>query len=204
MEIYTDIDQQSPEWFTLRIGSIGGSSISKAVSGGQGKMKTQLLYDLVGEILSGEKKSGYANHEMQEGIKYEPEARRLYEFLNDVEVRQVALVKMSEHKHCSPDGLLDPDGMIEIKTLIPSRFVEFKATGGIETAYRKQMQWGMWICERQWCDYACYSPYVARKVDPLHVIRVERDDKEIKVLDEGANAFIEEMKNLLLQILKGG
>jgi len=204
MEIYTDIDQQSPEWFALRIGSIGGSSISTAVAGGQGKIRNRLLYDLVGEILSGEKKGGYTNHEMQEGIKYEPEARQLYEFLYDVEVRQVALVKMSEHKHCSPDGLLDHDGMIEIKTLTPSRFVEVKATGIIETAYRKQMQWGMLICERQWCDYACYSPYVARKVHPLHVIRVKRDDKEIKELDEGANVFIEELQSLLIKVMKGG
>jgi len=202
MEIYTDIDQQSEEWFKLRIGSIGGSSISKAVAGGQGKMRTQLLYDLVGELLSGEKKSGFSNHEMQEGIKYEPEARVLYELTTGHTVNQVALVKMSEHKHDSPDGLVDPGGMVEIKVLIPSRFVEVKATGKIETAYRKQMQWGMGICRRGWCDYVCYCPYVANKVDPLHVIRVNRDDKEIKELDDGANAFIEEMQNLYLKVLK--
>ena len=50
-------------------------------------------------------------------------------------------MKYPEHKHYSPDGLTGDDGMIEIKTVIPSRFVEIKATGKIETAYRKQMQY---------------------------------------------------------------
>ena len=93
METYRDIDQGSLEWMALRIGSIGGSSIGKAVAGGQGKVKTQLLYDMVGEILAGEKKTGYSNHDMQIGIEMEPKARNLYEFLNDVEVEVVALVK---------------------------------------------------------------------------------------------------------------
>jgi len=195
-----DISQGSPEWNTLRIGSIGGSSISKAVAKGQGKTRKQLMYNMVGEILSSEKKQGYMSHEMAEGIKYEPKARAYYSMVYGVVVREIALIKDGAHKHVSPDGLVGGDGMVEIKTAIPSVFVETKDTGKIATDRRRQIQWSLKRAQRQWCDYVMYCPYLKEGVESMIVIRVDRDEKEIEFLEAGADEFIDEMVGLFLRI----
>ena len=184
--------QGSDEWMTLRIGSIGGSSISKVMAKGEGKTRKALLYDMVGEMLAGCKKERFVSGPMKDGIEYEDEARNLYSFMTDNEVEQIGFFKEGPHKHYSPDGCAGESGIIEIKTVIPSTFVEYKYTGKIPTDYRRQMQWGLYISGRAWCDYVVYAPAVKSGV-PLIVRRLERDEKEIAELDAGADEFIEEM-----------
>ncbi|OEU68434.1 MAG: hypothetical protein BBJ57_02395 [Desulfobacterales bacterium PC51MH44] len=193
-----DIPQMSHEWYLARIGSIGGSSIASVVAGGQGKMRKQLMYRLIGEMLSGVKYEGYSNADMLRGIEQEPDARNMYEFVTGNEVRQIGLVKVTDHKHESPDGLVDPDGKIEIKSVIPSVHVETILSDNVPAAYRKQVQWGLHICECQWCDFVSYSPLIIDK--PIWVKRTYRDEKLIKELDEGANKFITEMLKLVEKI----
>lgn len=196
MEIIKEFDQLSPEWSKARIGSIGGSSISKAVAKGEGKVRKQLLYDMVGEILSGEKKNNFKTVHMDEGLKYEDEARSLYAFRHDVEVEQIAMFRDGPHKHASPDGVLGDYGLIEIKTVIPSVYVEVKLNKKIATEHRKQMQWCLKRSDLVYCDYVVYCPYV-KEIDPLLVIRVERDEKEIAELESGADVFISEMLSMV-------
>jgi putative phage-type endonuclease len=195
MEIVTNCSQGDPEWHAARIGSLGGSSIAKAVAKGEGKVRKQLLYDMVGEMLSGEKKNNFKTVHMEEGLKYEDEARSLYAFRYDVEVDQIAMFRDGPHKHASPDGLIGEHGLLEIKIVIPSVFVEAKLTKKISTEYRKQMQWGLKCSGREWCDYAVYCPYV-KEIDPLLVIRIDKDPKEIAELDLGADEFISEMLSM--------
>jgi putative phage-type endonuclease len=196
METITSFNQGDPEWHKARIGSLGGSSIGKAVAKGEGKVRKQLLYDMVGEILAGEKKEVFKTIYMEEGLKYESQARDLYAFKFDVEVEEIAMFRDGPHKHASPDGIVGTDGMIEIKTVIPSVFVESKLTGKIPTNYRKQMLWGLRISGREWCDYVVFCPYV-KDIDPLIVMRLQRDEKEIKELDLGADEFISEMLSMV-------
>ena len=105
---------------------------------------------------------------------------------------------MLNHKHYSPDGLVGDNGMIEIKSVIPSVQVETILSGKVPAAYRKQIQWGLHICERQWCDFISYSPLIS--CQPIFIIRVERDENLIAELDEGADKFIEEMLLIVKQI----
>jgi len=197
MEII-DCEQLSDEWIQARIGSIGGSSISSVVAGGQGKMRKNLLYRLAGEILSNTKYEGYNNEHMQRGIEQEPDARDMYEFATGNAVTQVGLVRSGERKHYSPDGLIDPDGMQEIKCQIPSVHIETIITGSISGDYLKQMQWGMNICERRWCDFVSFSPLVVDK--PIWIKRIERDDKLIQELNDGADKFLKDLATLLRKV----
>ena len=190
--------QGSDEWFSARIGSIGGSSISSVVAGGQGKMRKSLLYWLAGEILSGVKYEGYRNTDMDRGIEQEADARRVYEMEREVEVQQVGLIKLDEFRHCSPDGLVGTDGMIEIKSTIPSVHIETIDTDKIDGEYIKQIQWGLFITQRRYCDFISWSPLVADY--PIWIKRVERDEKLIKDLNDGAEKFIDELKSLVLRI----
>ena len=202
MEIFDTFDQMSPEWMALRVGSIGGSSISKAVAKGEGKVRKQLMWDLVGELMSGKKKEGFVSFEMQEGMKYEPVARSFYVQHYEVEVRQVAIIKDGPHKHVSPDGLIGNQGSIEIKIAIPSVFAETKVTKKIATDRRKQMQWTLKRAQRSWIDYVMYCPYLLDDIFPMFVMRLERDEQEIATLEMGANEFIEEMLEIWKEALE--
>lgn len=204
MEIIDTINQLSPEWMALRIGSIGGSSISKAVAKGEGKVRKQLMWDLVGELISGKKKENKkVTYEMQEGIIWEPKARSLYELVNGAEVRQIALIKDGPHKHVSPDGLVGKDGGVEIKIAIPSVFAETKVTRKIATDRRKQCQWFLKRSNRKWVDYVMYCPYLLDDIFPMFTMRLERDEKEIATLEVGADEFIEEMLDVWKEALTG-
>ena len=198
MEIIKECEQGSDEWFALRIGSIGGSSISSVVAGGKGKTRATLLYRLAGEILSGEKYEGYSNDHMLRGIEQEADARSLYEFMTDSQVDQVALVKGNEGEHYSPDGLVNTDGFIEIKSTIPSVHIETIITEKIPGAYYKQVQWGLHICDRQYCDFISYSPTVTDK--PIWIKRVERDVKVMGDLIYGAHKFKIELTEIVKKI----
>ena len=193
-----DYAQGSDEWFEARIGSIGGSSIADVVAGGKGIVRSKLMYRLAGEILSGVKYEGYTNPHMERGVEQEAEARDMYSFITGNDVEQIGLIKLTDYKHESPDGLVGDDGKIEIKCTIPSVHIETIISDKAPSAYRKQMQWGVYISERKWCDFVSYSPLVA--VKPIWIKRVERDEDLIKELDEGADKFIQEMLEIVKKI----
>ena len=202
MEII-NCDQGSDIWFSERLGSIGGSSIASVVAGGQGKTRLQLLYRLAGEILSGVKYEGYKNADMERGLEQESEARDVYAMVKEVEVEQVGLVKESAHKHYSPDGLLSNgwDGILEIKCTIPSVHIETILHNEIPAAYRKQCQWGLHICQREYVDFVSYSPLITD--NPILILRRGRDEKLIKELDEGADKFILELAQVVRKVKEG-
>lgn len=199
MEIL-DCEQGSEAWFAARLGSIGGSSISSVVAKGQGKMRKNLLYRLAGEILSGQSYEGYKNFHMERGNEQEGEARDMYELVSENNIEQIGLIRKSPHKHFSPDALCGHN-IIEIKCVIPSVHVETIISDKVPAAYRKQCQWGMFICKSEWCDFISYSPLIID--NPIWIKRVKRDEKLIKELDEGADKFIEELLEVVKKI-KGG
>lgn len=197
MEIL-NCEQGQQEWFQARLGSIGGSMIADAVAGGQGKTRNNLLYRLAGEILSGVKYEGYRNNHMDRGLEQEAEARQLYELVTGNAVEQVGLYKESDHIHFSPDGIVALDGLIEIKCQIPSVHVETIIQNEIPAAYRKQVQWGLSVCNRKWVDFISYSPLITD--NPILIIRRGRDEKLIKELREGAEKFLEELAMILKKV----
>lgn len=201
MEIIKDINQGTPEWNALRIGSLGGSSISKATAvSKEAKQRTQLLYDMAGEIISGKKKEHYVNQNMLNGTEWENEARLYYSLMTGNEVETIAMIKDGPHKHVSPDGLVDENGMIEIKNVIPSTFVAYIDKPSIPTAYKKQMQWSFARSQRRWCDYVLYCRDFVGQSNPMVVTRVVRNEKEIGELEAGADLFIKDLLALVERV----
>ena len=201
MEIITDCKQGDPEWFKHRLGSIGGSSISSVVAGGKGKMRNNLMYRLAGEILSGVNYEGYSNAHMDRGFEQEDDSLNVYSAVTGNEIYKPALVKATSHTHYSPDSLCDPDGVVECKAAIPSIHIERIINDKIEGNYYKQIQWGLYICERKWCDFVSYSPTVS--VKPIWIKRYFWHPETIKELSEGADKFLREMATIIRRIKEG-
>jgi len=197
MEII-ECKQGSEYWAKCRCGSIGGSSIATAIAGGKGKTRKTLMYRMVAEILTGTKFDSYSNADMERGVELEPDGRALYELIADNAVDQVGLVRTTPHKHSSPDGLVDSYGMIEIKCPRPSTHVETIDRMKVPPQYVKQIQWGLSICEREWCDFVSFCPEIVDR--PILIVSAQRDEKLIKELHEGADKFITEMLKIVNKV----
>jgi hypothetical protein len=191
MKIIKNIEQGTDEWFKLRLGSIGGSSIGKVCTGGKGATRTKILHEKIGEILSGKPAVGYKFPHADRGVENEPHARTLYSFMRDVEVEEIAMIKEGKHRHYSADGLVGENGLVEIKTRIPSIYVEAVLRKTMPTSDKRQMQWGLFISQREWVDYIQYCPEI--EDNPILIQRIERDEKLIEELDTKATIFISEM-----------
>ena len=211
MKIITDCIQGSPEWFDLRLASIGGSGISKATSKGRGnaesKTRTRYLYKKADEFMTRRFIESYQNADMVLGTMSEPLSRNAYIWKTENNVDEVAIIKASDHKHVSPDGLVDAAGMIEIKNTNGPNFIEHIFKDKVPPEHNKQIQWGLHIAEREWCDFihACWIyegvEIIPRYEDiPIRTKRVYRDEKLIKELDEGAEKFINEMFMIISKI----
>jgi hypothetical protein len=193
MDIIESYDQQSDEWFAETAGSIGGSSITTVVSKGAGRGK--LLLNKAAEIISGRMTQSKDLWQYKRGNEFEPDARKYYCMMNRIKVRQVALARLTQYKHHSPDFLRDEDGYGEIKIRIPSVFLQ-ALDEGVSTSDRRQVQWGFRIMGRAYCDYIQFCPeFVNSSVSPILVKRIYPDDAEIKFLDMGADKFIGELIN---------
>ncbi len=132
--------------------------------------------DLAMEI-AGLKKSVFseeAKKRMDHGTNEEPNARRWYEKKYGVVVEEIGLVvpTWDFHLGASVDGVVkDQDGIIEIKC--PAKMYQplrnhmtLRATGWkpkmyyhahIWPSHYDQMQGGMAILDKKWCDYIVYS-----------------------------------------------
>jgi hypothetical protein len=105
---------------------------------------------------------------MARGHLLEPFARDLYaEHFDPVaECGFVSLATPAGTLGYSPDGLIGDDGLIEIKCPQPKTHLRSLLTGEVPAEYYPQVQTGLAVAGRRWCDYISYSPGL-----PLFVTR---------------------------------
>lgn len=82
----------------------------------------------------------------------------------------------------SSDGLVGDDGLIEIKCPIDSTKIRTMWQTGDTSEYDCQMQGGMWLTGRRWCDFIMYSPDLAACGADMYVKRIERNDEFIDAM----------------------
>jgi hypothetical protein len=190
MQIIT-CDQGSPEWIKARLGIPTASEFHTVMASGRGgaESKTRKTYmlKLVGEILTGEQMEGYTNHHMERGKVMEDEARNLYAFMHDVTPECVGFIRNGE-KGCSPDSLVDANGMVEIKTKLPHLQVDCLLSSRVPPEHVAQCQGALWVAEREWIDFVSYWPKL-----PLFVTRAYRDEEYIAKLSASVDEFNDEL-----------
>jgi putative phage-type endonuclease len=201
-KIYADVVQGSPEWDLLRCGSVGGSSISDVMSkgknGGESTGFANLRAKIVCERLSGCKAESFSNAFMDRGTAEEPLARECYEYVTGNTVEQVGLIlhPTIPGAHCSPDGLVQSDSMIEIKRKIPALHIAYLLKNQVPSEYVKQIQWGMACSGRLSCEFVSYSPELPTEMQ-LFVCRMDRDDALIAEMETAVIAFNESVEKMI-------
>lgn len=184
-----DVIQGSEEWHSLRIGKITGSGFSKLL--GCKSTKERYLYNRANERVTkcrcdGDEYPG--NIHTRRGHEFEPVIRQRYidfhikQFIDPM-VRVVGLVQLGEYIAYSPDGLVGDDGLIEIKVPDSNNYfrqileIESKGIDAIPTDYYMQMQFGMYVCKRSWCDYLPANPKHEKNNKGMRIYRVYRDEE---------------------------
>ena len=189
-----DCEQGSPEWFQARLGIPTASEFATVMAIGRGgaesKQRRTYMLKLIGERMTGEPAESYTNFHMERGKIMEEEARNAYAFMTDITPELVGFIRNC-NKGCSPDSLIDNNGILEIKTKLPHLHLEVLLNDAMPTEHMAQVQGQMWVAEREWCDFVSYWPKL-----PLFVKRVYRDEEYIKKLSDGVDRFIAEMNTL--------
>jgi putative phage-type endonuclease len=179
------MEQGSPEWLALRCGKITGSRFRAVMDlnkrNGQPNAARRRLVDVLrDELATNVPEYIEPNEYMAHGSAMEPLARRAYEFLRDRTCDVPAFITHPTLAYVgySPDGLVSDDGLIEIKSpALEARHMRTVESRKCPDDYYPQVQGGLWVTGRQWCDFISYFPEIS-----VEIVRVERDEDFINRL----------------------
>lgn len=201
MEIITNIEQGSEEWLKLRLGIATASNFDKIVTskGDVSKTISKYALELASQFLITEPEETYKSADMQRGNDLEPEARDAYEEFTFNNVKQVAFIKNGDYGY-SPDGLVGDDGLIEIKCPNQNTHTKYLFDDRLPVEYVQQVQGGLYVSGRQWCDFVSYHPNF-KEEKKLFIKRVFRDEKFIQKLEIGIIELIAIRNQFLKKLL---
>jgi putative phage-type endonuclease len=168
---------------------------------GESEKRRRLKLEIVAERLSGRAREVYVNDAMKHGIRYEPEARQKYEDVtgNLVELCGLAMHDTIPHLGASPDGLVGDDGCIEIKCPSLTTFLQYKLDGCVVEQYKPQMLLQLAVCQRKWCDFVAYHPYLPESMN-MFIVRFEPSAEELQGVLEAAEKFNAEVEEIISKL----
>lgn len=193
--IIHDIPQGSAEWKLLRLGIPTASEFSRLITSKNAPSASLPLYagELAAELYAGKSLSEFdGNTWMERGKDMEQEAADLYAFTTDRNVQTCGFITMDDGLcGCSPDRLVDDDGLLEIKCQKAERHLEslhyYAKHNKCPPGKVQQTQGQMWVTGRKWSDLMFYHP----DLPPL-IIRQTPDLAMHAALAEGVKAVIAE------------
>jgi hypothetical protein len=202
--ILINCTQGSEEWLKARCAAITASRAADAISvlsrksgdknpGDPTAASDKYAYDLAFERISGvpygEPIKAWTlerGHELEKMARMEYEART-----GNLASESGVMLTDDRLFGYSTDGLVGDDGLIEIKCPVDSVKIMDMLTTCDVSEYMHQMQLGMWISNRKWCDFIQYVPALEHVGKDLFYMRVKRDED-----------FIDDMVTKLLQFEK--
>jgi putative phage-type endonuclease len=196
--------QGSEEWKLARCGKVGASRVADIMAKtktGWGASRDNYLHELLLERLNGVPTEGYKSAAMIRGTETEPEARRYYEVIYDVDVAQVGFIGHPKIRMAgaSPDGLVGKDGVLEIKCPEAKEHVATLLGKAIPARYLIQMQFQMACTGRQWCHFVSYHPEFPGKMKMFEGV-LKRDDAVIKQLEDEVRVFLKELDAKVIEL----
>jgi putative phage-type endonuclease len=170
--IIHNIEQRSEAWHSVRCGKVTGTRFKNLVSKETTDSYKDLLTNIACEIITGKQEDSYSNAMMEYGIETEPLARAKYEELFDIIVHEVGFISPDEdHKYSewigiSPDGIIDDNGILEIKCPLARTHFEYIERNVLPSEYRYQVQGQLFVSNASYCDFMSYvegmKPFIIR------------------------------------------
>jgi len=195
-------------WLAARRGCLTASRVADAIAtlknGKPSEARRKLMFDLLAERATGVAVSSYVTPAMQWGIDTQSAARVAYEaHTGEIVGPEVFVLHPAlDWAGATPDGLVDPMGLLEIKcptTPTHLRYVVAAKDGHVPDEYRPQMLWQLACTRRQWVDFVSFDPRV-KGASRLAVVRFEPAPGEVEELEEKASAFLDEVAAMAEQL----
>ena len=99
----------------------------------------------------------------------------------------------------SPDGLIDDNGLVEIKCPNTATHIETLLGEGVQNKYINQMHVQMLCTGRDWCDFVSFDPRLPVELQ-MFIKRVEFDKELADQIVTEVQAFIAEMEAKIDQL----
>lgn len=192
---FHDIEQNTDEWFQMRSGKLTSSKLGVIMANfgkAFGEPAKKYAVNIALEQITGKPiASTYTNEHMERGHEQEPIARMIYEEEMFCDVKNGGFYE-SDFIGCSPDGNIDTDGVIEIKSVIaPVHFANIKRQA-VDPAYKWQCVGNVKFTGRDWIDFVSYcADFPKDKQIYIHRLRADDLMAEFVKLDERISEFKE-------------
>jgi putative phage-type endonuclease len=177
--VIRDLVQGSEEWHAARRGIVTASTVGQLVTPSTLKpaandTSRSLTATLVAERITGYTEPSRMTDDMWRGIEDEPRAREKYAEHHAPVTEYGFMIREGDGWRVgySPDGLVGDDGLIEIKSRRAKRHLQTILSDQVPAENMAQIQAGLLVSGRAWCDYVSYSGGM-----PLWVKRVHPDAK---------------------------
>jgi putative phage-type endonuclease len=196
------MEQRSDNWHKARLGKLTASRVSDAISmlktGAEAEKRINYRLELASERLTGRRTEMFENHFMRWGTEYEPMARLVYAQRVGEIVSEIGFVDHPEldWAGASPDGLIDDDGLIEIKCPSSQTHITYLTERKIPTKYQNQMAWQLICTQRKWCDFVSFDPRMPDELQ-LMIVRYEPSADELRELESKARDFLQTVDDLM-------
>ena len=162
--------QGTPGWLQARCGAITASCFSDAVSvmtrasgerkagdptGASDKYAGDIAIERISGKPYGEPPKAWT---IERGHIMEARARVVYETRFGLIAEESGICKTDDDWFgYSTDGLVNHDGSIEIKAPVASDKIMAMFRTGDTSDYDHQIQGGLWVTGRQWCDFVSFE-----------------------------------------------
>lgn len=201
--IIHEVEQNSPEWFVLRLGIPTASNFKRIITP-TGKPSTQAdgyMDELLAEQMTGEHDAIDQTGYMARGNELQDSAAELYAFKHpEYEmVRAGFVTNDAKTMGCSPDMIIGQEGGLEIKCLKPKNHVSQLLAQSIDEEHKPQVQGSLLVTGAQWWDVIGYHP----KMQPV-IIRVQRDEAYINQMDRLIKEFHVKMAEKKAKLIRMG
>lgn len=173
-----NVEQNTDAWTALRCGKVTASNFGCFMAN-EGKAfgdpAKRYALQVALELATGKKAEvGFSNDHTERGHEQEPIARMLYEQEHFTTVSNGGFFECGNYGD-SPDGLVDGDGVIEIKSVIAPTHYATMRRGNFDPSYRWQLVGHLDCSGRDWVDFISYCSEFPQH-NQLLVYRLRRDE----------------------------
>lgn len=199
IKYFEELEQGSWPWLMARCGLLTASEMKLIITPSTMKIakneKTRAhAFELAAQRITGFVEPSYVSDDMLRGTLDEMEAKDVYETYYD-SIKEVGFVtndRLGFTLGYSPDALVGDDGLIEIKSRRQKFQVETIIEDEVPKEYMMQIQTGLLVTDRKWCDFVSYCAGY-----PMYVKRVEPDLEMQQCIIEAAKAFEDNIVELV-------
>lgn len=200
---FHDIPQNTDDWHALRLGKATASCFGTFMANDGkafGDPAHRYALQLALERLTKRRAESFTNEHMERGHEQEPIARMLYEKEHFAKATNGGFFDCGEFG-ASPDGLIGDDGLLELKSVIPSVHFATLRRGNFDPSYRWQLVGHLDCSEREWIDFGSYCADFPED-QQLAVFRLYRSEVpgELERLRDRRAEFLKLVKTTMVVI----